>query len=73
MIMGGKFQFMEYQVPKLIAFCPRCETKASPDVEIDYRMLSRFSEGIHLYCNCCREYQRMLPHADVLEAENRAI
>ncbi len=69
MLVGDKLKRMEYQVARAIVFCPRCQTKVSPGVEIDYRMLSRFREGIHLYCNRCREYHRMLPQADVLEVE----
>ena len=45
----------------VVACCPNCKTEASPGFEIDRRMLTRFAEGVHLFCDPCQQYRRMIP------------
>jgi len=41
--------------------CPECRTESSLGVELDRRMLERFAEGVHVYCEECAAYRKMRP------------
>jgi len=41
--------------------CPECRTESSLGVELDARMLARFAEGVHVYCEECATYRKMRP------------
>jgi len=41
--------------------CPECRTEQRLGVELDRRMLDRFAEGVHIYCDECGAYQKMRP------------
>lgn len=41
--------------------CPECRTEQRLGVELDRRMLERFAEGVHVYCDECATYQKMRP------------
>ncbi len=50
----------------VIVICPECRTESRLGVELDSRMLDRFVDGVHVYCDECGAYQKMRPE-DTLE------
>jgi len=46
---------------KAIVTCPHCQAEARLGVELDRRMLERFADGVHVYCDGCESYRQMRP------------
>jgi RNase P subunit RPR2 len=44
--------------------CPTCHAEVRPGCALDRRMLARFRDGVHFYCESCAGYRRMLPERD---------
>ncbi len=45
----------------VMVICPECRTESRLGIELDLRMLDRFAEGVHVYCDECATYQKMRP------------
>jgi hypothetical protein len=51
----------ELEMRSVVFVCPSCREEARLAVSLDSRMVQRFAEGMHVYCDECSRYQRMLP------------
>ena len=41
--------------------CPECGKQPHLGVAIPMRLIAAFAEGVHVYCDACEQYRRMLP------------
>ena len=48
--------------------CLECRARTKLDIELDRRMFARYPEGVHLHCQPCGRYQRMVPEPNAAEA-----
>ena len=45
----------------VVLVCPACREEARLAISLDRRMVQRFAEGMHVYCDECSRYQKMMP------------
>lgn len=46
---------------RVMMTCPDCRTEPRLAIELDKRLLDRFAEGVHVYCDECAAYRKMRP------------